>query len=84
MLARVTLAVKQNEPMLAVPIGAIIREGMRSFVFVEDGTGLLTRRAVKTGRADDRWVEIIDGLKPGEGVAVKGAGNLQTAHASLR
>jgi RND family efflux transporter MFP subunit len=84
MLARVTLAVEQNEPMLAVPIGSVIREGMRSFVFVEDGTGLLTRRAVKTGRADDRWVEIVAGLKPGEGVAVQGAGNLQTAHASLR
>ena len=84
MLARVTLAVKNVKPVLAVPTSTVINEGTRSFVFVEDATGLLTRRAVKTGRADDRFVEIVSGLEAGEKVAIEGATNLQTAYASLR
>lgn len=84
MLARVTLAIKKGEPVLAVPKAAVFDEGTRSFVFVEDPTGLLTRRAVKKGRADDQLVEIAAGLEPGERVATEGAANLKTAYASLR
>jgi hypothetical protein len=84
MLARVTFAIKKGEPVLAVPKAAVFDEGTRSFVFVEDTSGLLTRRAVRKGRADDRLVEITAGLVPGEQVATTGAANLQTAYASLR
>jgi multidrug efflux pump subunit AcrA (membrane-fusion protein) len=84
MLARVTFAIKKDEPVLAVPKAAVFDEGSRSFVFVEDHSGLLTRRLVKKGRADDRFVEITAGLEAGEQVAVEGVANLQTAYASLR
>ena len=84
MLARVTFAFKKNDPVLAIPNAAVIKEGTRSFVFVEDASGLLTRRAVEPGEADDRHVEITAGLKAGEKVAIAGVANLQTAFASLR
>jgi multidrug efflux pump subunit AcrA (membrane-fusion protein) len=84
MLARVTFAVNNPKPVLAVPTSTVISEGTRSFVFVEDAMGRLIRRAVKTGRADDRFVEIVSGLEAGEKVAIEGATNLQTAYASLR
>lgn len=84
MLARVTFAVRNGEPVLALPRDALFKEGTRSFVFVQVASGLLVRRPVKTGREDDRMVEITGGLKAGEQVAVQGAAKLQTAYASLR
>lgn len=46
--------------------------------------GRYERRPVETGRADDRHVEITQGLEAGEVVAVRGVAELQTAYASLR
>jgi len=68
---------------LAVPLAAVIHEGTRAYVFVEHG-GRFERRPVDLGRADDRWVEVSGGLRPGEIVAVRGAEGLQTAYAGLR
>jgi multidrug efflux pump subunit AcrA (membrane-fusion protein) len=83
-LARVTLSLQQPPPTLAVPIAAVVREGTQGFVFVRKGDGTFDRRAVETGRADDRWVEITRGLAPGEVLAVQGTAHLETAYASLR
>jgi membrane fusion protein (multidrug efflux system) len=84
MLARVTLVIENSVPELAVPRAAVITEGTRNFIFVESPDGRLTRQAVKTGRADDRVVEIMSGLTAGQKVVVQGAVKLQTAYASLR
>ncbi|MCI0456020.1 MAG: efflux RND transporter periplasmic adaptor subunit [Gemmataceae bacterium] len=46
--------------------------------------GPFERRAVETGRADDRYVEITRGLEAGERVAVRGSAELQTAYASVQ
>ncbi|HJT77213.1 MAG TPA: efflux RND transporter periplasmic adaptor subunit, partial [Gemmataceae bacterium] len=83
-MARVTLAVRQFPPALAVPLAALVREGTQAFVFVRKADGTFDRRAVEMGRADDRRVEITRGLQPGEVVAVQGTSELQTAYASLR
>lgn len=84
MLARLTVIVGQSEPTLAVSLGAVVNEGTRSYVFVQKPDGIFERRAVGTGRADDRFVAITQGLEPAEQVAVHGAAELQTAYASLR
>ena len=84
MLAKVTLATSTDKPVLATPKAAVVSEGTRNFVFVEDASGVITRRAVTIGRADDRLIEITAGLKPDEKVVITGAAKLQTAYASLR
>ena len=84
MLARFSLTVRRPEPTLAVPQEALVREGMRAYVFVQQPDGKFERRAVDTGRADDRYVEVTRGLEPHEKVAVWGAAELATAYASLR
>jgi multidrug efflux pump subunit AcrA (membrane-fusion protein) len=83
MLARLTLLVAEPAPELAVPRAALWREGTRSYLFVR-GEGVFSRREVKTGRADDRFVAITAGLSEGEEVAVQGAAGLQTSYASLK
>ncbi len=92
MLARLTLTVRRPEPTLAVPLGAVLRDGTRAYVFVQksvekpDGTAeeRYERRLIETGRADDRYVEVTRGLEAEESVAVQGTAELQTAYASVR
>ena len=83
-LARLALVVRRPAAALAVPPAAVVAEGMRSFVFVQDPDGAFRRQEVRPGRADDRRVEIVQGLQPGQPVAVRGTAGLQTAYASIR
>lgn len=83
-LARLTLTAGTPSPTLAVPLGAVVREGGEAFVFVRDGAGTFDRRRVVLGRADDRAVEVTAGLRRGEVVAVSGVAGLRTAFASVR
>jgi RND family efflux transporter MFP subunit len=84
LLARLALTERRPEPTLAVPRTAVVREGLRSYVFVRQADGTFARRLIETGRADDRFVAVVGGLQPGESVAVQGAAELQTAYAALR
>jgi RND family efflux transporter MFP subunit len=83
-LARLSITIAQPAPTLAVPRPAVVREGSQAFVFVQKQDGSFERRAVTTGRADDRFIEIAAGLSEGEPVVVRGAADLRTAHASIR
>jgi RND family efflux transporter MFP subunit len=83
-LARLTLTVARSEPVLAVPVAAVVSEGARSYVFVQKPDGQFERRPVRTGRADDRFVEVVAGLTADEPVAIAGAAELQTAFAVVR
>lgn len=84
MLARVHLTTGQPSPTLAVPNIAVVKDGLRSFVFIQKPDGSFDRRLVRTGRADDRFVEVTDGLTVDERIAVGGVSQLQTAFAALR
>ena len=82
-MARLALTVGTHPPAPAVPLGAVVRDGTRAFVFVQTGD-TFDRREVTLSRADDRSAEILSGLKTGEPVAVGGAEALNTAWASVR
>jgi RND family efflux transporter MFP subunit len=84
MLARVVLTTEQPQPTLAVPQSAVVRDGLRSFVFVQKADGTFDRRLVDLGRSDDRFLEITKGLAAGERIATSGVPQLQTAYAALR
>ncbi len=84
MLARLTLAVAEPPPALAVPVDAVLREGTAAFLFVRHPDGSFERRPVETGRGDGRFVEVVRGLAEGEPVAVRGVAELQTAYASIQ
>jgi RND family efflux transporter MFP subunit len=84
MLASVTLSNGPAATVLAIPKEAIAWDGMRAYAFVQRADGVLERRAVETGRMDDRYTEIISGLKATEMIAVTATADLQTAYATLR
>jgi cobalt-zinc-cadmium efflux system membrane fusion protein len=60
-------------PRLAVPTTAIVAEGERRFVFVEEGRGSFRRRPVVAGPERDGKTEILSGLAPGQRVVAEGS-----------
>jgi Cu(I)/Ag(I) efflux system membrane fusion protein len=80
------LEVDGGKPQLAVPASAVIDTGRRQLVYVETSPGAFTLRTVKLGTEGDladrgnkgeanptRWVQILEGLTPGEKVVSCGA-----------
>ncbi|MCX7423843.1 MAG: efflux RND transporter periplasmic adaptor subunit [Planctomycetia bacterium] len=84
MAVRITLTTDRPASSLAVPLNAVVRDGLRSFVFVQKADGTFDRRRVELGRADDRFVEIKSGLTSGEMIATSGVPQIQTAYAAVR
>jgi cobalt-zinc-cadmium efflux system membrane fusion protein len=56
----------------AVPQTAVVYEGDAAHVWVVAGDGLLSYRAIHTGRSNDGLVEVLDGLQAGESIVTKG------------
>jgi RND family efflux transporter MFP subunit len=84
MLARIHIETGAKSDGLAIPLQAVVREGMRSYVFVESEAMVFERRFVVTGKSNDLQVAVIDGLSPGESIAIGGAGQLQSGYAALK
>lgn len=78
MFAKVALVLQQNAGVLTVPLQAVLEGGGEKFVFVESGE-TFNRVDVRTGAADDRFVEITDGLVPGDAVVTQGMREVYTA-----
>lgn len=65
MSCNVEILVDAIDNALAVPVQAVYRSGGMTICFVGGGP-----RIVKVGRSSDTWVEILEGLKEGETVAM--------------
>jgi cobalt-zinc-cadmium efflux system membrane fusion protein len=58
----------------AVPEDGVVREGDGTMtVWVTKDSRHFTKRTVKTGLRENGWVQILDGLQPGERVVTEGA-----------
>lgn len=64
---------------LVVPDSAVVREGEEFLVFVAAGERRYERRYVQTGQRSGGFVEVLDGLEPGQPVVVEGAFLLKSA-----
>lgn len=71
MFATVSVVLAENPDLLTVPKEAVLEEGGEKFVFVQTGD-TFNRADVQTGVADDRIIEIKDGLVPGDNVVIAG------------
>ncbi len=73
MFARVTPIVDESHKVVRVPNGAIITDGLYSFVFIEKEAGVFERRRVALGLQGREESFIKDGLKEGERFVGTGA-----------
>ena len=58
----------KDAPVAAVPASAVIDSGTRQVVLVAKGEGRFEPRAVKLGHRGDGYVEVLNGVEPGEEV----------------
>lgn len=68
----------QSEALTVSSQSIVVRDGS-NYVFVIDAQNKANQRKVQTGRRVEDRVEVLEGLKPDEAVAVQGAGFLNEA-----
>ncbi len=69
MTAEVEIMVGTYENIVAVPVGAITEHFQQSYCYLDKGSKY-DRRAVKTGRMTHSFVEVLEGLNPGDKIAL--------------
>jgi multidrug efflux pump subunit AcrA (membrane-fusion protein) len=79
MRARLYVVTAASADSVAVPRSAVLGDMGNLFVFVQtDASGLeYEKRPVVTGISDDRYMEIVDGVLPGDEVVTEGNYQLQ-------
>ncbi len=77
MFGRVEIRYDRHENAILAPRDAVLIEDASESVFVVNAAGQAERRAIKVGYADDRHVEVLEGLSPGERVVTTGQTNLK-------
>lgn len=58
---------------VAIPVSSVLDEGGMSVVFAQTGGETFERRQVRLGAREGDWVEVLDGLTPGQRVVSRGA-----------
>jgi hypothetical protein len=76
MSAVADLRVRSAEGAIAVPSAAIVRDGQRDSVWVVVD-GAARRRPVRLGAQGDATVQVVDGLRVGETIVVRGADRVE-------
>jgi membrane fusion protein, copper/silver efflux system len=71
MAATVEITTPLDGSRVAVPESAVIDSGRRQVVLVERGEGRYEPRPVKLGARVPGWVQVLDGVKPGERVVTQ-------------
>ena len=81
MFAEQTIVLDKGTDVLSVPLNAVLEDGGSRFVFVEYGA-VYTRHEIVVGAKDDQYIEVRDGVMPGERVVVQGTHQLMNALAA--
>jgi cobalt-zinc-cadmium efflux system membrane fusion protein len=81
MFARIRVGDAVKQKVVTVPSNAILTEGERSHVLVEESAGHFRRREVKSGREVDGNTVVESGLRPGDRVVTSGVLLLNSAEA---
>lgn len=81
MFAEQTIVLDKGTDVLSVPLNAVLEDGGSRFVFVEYGA-VYTRHEIVVGAKDDQYIEVRDGVMPGERVVVQGTHQLMSALAA--
>lgn len=73
MFVRVTVPVGEARQALSIKPESVLQHENEKFVFVDLNDGAFKRVGVSTGQTSDDWVEITEGLTPGQMVVTRGA-----------
>jgi HlyD family secretion protein len=76
MFAKIEMVLKENPNALAVPKDAVLKEDGKEFVFTVEGNQAF-RKPVVTGIEQERLIEIVEGVKDGDKIVVRGQESLK-------
>ncbi len=62
-----------GKPQAAVPVSAVVDDGGRPVVFVQLEGEAFARRPIRTGLVEGSYVQVLEGVKPGDRVVSRGA-----------
>ena len=62
-----------GQPKPAIPASAVVDDGGRPVVFVQLEGEAFARRPVRLGQTEGSYVQVIEGIKPGDRVVARGA-----------
>lgn len=79
MFAQMTVVMREQSRVLAIPLAAIISEGGEEVVFVAAADGY-ERRSITIGHRDDQYAEVKDGLARGDRVVTTGKRQLEALY----
>ncbi|MDX1698300.1 MAG: copper-binding protein, partial [Thiohalobacterales bacterium] len=83
MYANVIIYGGPKDDIVVIPVEALIRTGREERVVIARGEGRFQSRLVRAGIESGEWVEILEGIEPGDKVVVSGQ-FLIDSEASLR
>ncbi len=69
MTVEVSILIARKDAVVRIPVSALAIEGGRTFCYVKANDGA-KKRAIRTGIRDDRFIEIIDGIKEDDEIVV--------------
>ena len=73
MAVRAQIFTGKPRETVAIPVSSVLDEGGMAVVFAQLGGESFERRTLRLGARAGDWVEVLDGLKPGERVVSRGA-----------
>jgi cobalt-zinc-cadmium efflux system membrane fusion protein len=82
MTTQAHLVVDTPRSTTAIPVEALVEDGGADIVFVQTGGESFERRMVKLGIRDGDYIEVLDGVAPGEWVVARGAHSVKLASSS--
>jgi hypothetical protein len=71
MNCKITFADSEKGDALLAPKQAVFSEGDQSHVFLVTKNGQLDKQTVKTGKSDEKMIEILEGLSEGDKISLK-------------
>lgn len=73
MFASVTIFTEKASDWPAVPRRAVIRQGTQTRVWIATEDGRAMAREIRTGLVQDGYIQVLEGLAPGERIVVQGS-----------
>lgn len=71
MFAEVLIPVAKADQALAVPLSAVLDEDRQKMIYVAVD-GKAQKKEIKTGLADDKFIQVLQGISENEEIIVKG------------
>ncbi len=75
MFVEATVVLREEKNAVVVPVSALFKDGPITFVFIQDSEAYI-KKNVLSGVRDDQFVEILEGLAPGDMVVIAGGYSL--------